>query len=789
LPDLPGDLRDALADRYTIERELGRGGMATVYLAHDLKHDRDVALKVLRPELATTLGPERFLREIQVTAKLQHPHILPLFDSGTTVGQLWYSMPYVEGESLRSRLQREKQLSLETALQIIRQVLGALGYAHDHGVVHRDIKPENILLTGDQAVVADFGIANAISTAGGERLTETGLAVGTAAYMSPEQAAGERSLDGRTDLYAVGCVLYEMLAAEPPFTGPTPQAVIAKRFSEPPPHLRTLRDVPPALELAVTRALARASVDRFASAQDFDRALSPSALSQPVVPAQVVERAGPRSKWLPLVGAAAIAGLLATGIVLGRRGGLPAAGGGSGMLSLAVLPLENLSANADQDYFADGMTDALISDLSALPNFRVISRRSVMQYKGVKKSVAEIAKALGVDRIVEGTILRAGDEVRVTAALLDPATEQNLWSQSYRHDLHDVLALQSGVAHDIAREVASRLSPNAAVHLAKDRSVDPAAHEDYLMGRFFWNSRSTEGLTKAFDYYQRAVRKDSTYALAYTGIANYYNALAFYTRVSPSDAFPKAKAAALKAIALDDSLAEAHGALAFTLAYFDWDWAAAEREFQRALALNPSDAGVHHSYSRYLASTDRTEEAIAELRRAQELDPLSVVLKANEGMVLYFAGRYDDAIQQLRKTLTLDPNHPVAHWGLGLCFEQKGLYDDAAKEIEKASEGDEPDPNFMASLGHVYAAQGKVAEVRRLLGRMEEESKKYYVSPYFSAVLHAALGENDKAFELLTKAADERSTLLVYLKKDPRLTTLHSDPRFGALLVRIGLGA
>ncbi|HSE67913.1 MAG TPA: tetratricopeptide repeat protein, partial [Gemmatimonadales bacterium] len=613
---------------------------------------------------------------------------------------------------------------------------------------------------------------------------------GTAAYMSPEQAAGERDLDGRTDLYSVGCVLYEMLAAEPPFTGPTPQAVIAKRFSEPTPHLRTLREVPHALEQAVTRALARAAVDRFATAQEFDRALSPSALSQSAaVAAPVVTRTGTRSKWLSLtLGAAAIGALVATGLVLGRRAGFTDPSGAVQVLSLAVLPLENLSPNADQDYFADGMTEALIGDLSRIPTLRVISRRSVMQYKGVKKSLKEIAQALGADRIVEGSVLRAGEEVRVSAALLDPATDQNLWAQSYRHDLNDVLALQSGVAHDIAREVANRLSPNAEVHLAKDRSVDPAAHDDYLMGRFFWNSRSTEGLTKAFDYFQRAVQKDPGYALAYTGIANYYNALSFYTRTAPSEAFPKAKAAALKALALDDSLAEAHGALAFTLAYYDWDWAAAEREFQRALALNPSDAGVHHSYSRYLASTDRTEEAIAELKRAQELDPLSVVLKANEGMVLYFAGRYDDAIQQLRRTLTLDPNHPVAHWGLGLCFEQKGLYSDAAKEIEKASEGDEPDPNFMASLGHVYAAQGKVAEVRRLVGQMEEESKKYYVSPYFGAMLHAALGEKDKAFELLSKAADERSTLLVYLRKDPRLGNLHSDPRFGELVTRLGLG-
>jgi tetratricopeptide (TPR) repeat protein len=377
--------------------------------------------------------------------------------------------------------------------------------------------------------------------------------------------------------------------------------------------------------------------------------------------------------------------------------------------------------------------------------------------------------------------------VRITAQLLDAATDRHLWAKSYQRDARDVLALQSGVARIIAREVANQLSPRAGSHFTADRSVDPAAHEDYLMGRYFWNSRTNEGLSKAIDYFQRAVRKDSTYALPYTGIADYYNVLPFYIRISPEETFPKAKAAALRALALDESLAEAHGALAFVLAYYEWNWAAAEREFQRALALNPSDASVRHSYSRYLASTGRHDEAMAELKRAQELDPLSLGLKANEGMVLYFAGKYDDAIQQLRKTLALDSTHSVAHWGLGLAFEQKGMYAEAASEIQKAIGSEEPDPNFQSSLGHVYAAQRKVADVRRLLHQLDEESKQSYVSPYHAALLYAGLGEKDKAFERLDQAARERSTLLVYLRKDPRLGTLRSDPRFRELLRRVGL--
>jgi serine/threonine-protein kinase len=781
LPGLDVRLQADLAHRYIIERELGRGGMATVYLAHDLKHGRHVALKVLRPELAAALGPERFLREIQLTARLQHPHVLPLFDSGEAVGQLWYVMPYVEGESLRQRLMREKQLPVDDALRIARDVGSALDYAHDHGTVHRDVKPENILLERGEAVVADFGIAHAVSAAGGGRLTETGLVLGTPAYMSPEQAMGDE-VDARSDVYSLGCVLYEMLTGEPPYTGLSPQAIIAKRFGEPVPHVRTLREnVPAAVEAAVTKAMAKLALDRFVTARAFVDAFT--------VPSRpTVAHSPPRGWRAPRARAAAIGLLLLITLAfvwVGRHAWFASPAGTTRIQSLAVLPLDNLSGDAQQDYFADGMTDALIGDLSTISTLRVISRRSVMQYKSVHKPLAEIAKALRVDAIVEGTVVRAGDQVRITAQLLDASTDRHLWAGSYQRNLGDVLALQNGVARLIADEVARKLAPRARSHFAADRAVDPKAHDDYLMGRYFWNARTDEGFGKAIGYFQRAVERDSTYARAYAAIAAYYNALPFYARIAPAEAFPKAKAAALLALAIDDSLPEAHGALAFVLAYYEWDWTAAEREFQRALALNPSDAAVHHSYSRYLASTGRGDEAMTELRHAQELDPLSLALKANEGMVLYFGGKYDEAIARLRTTLELDSTHAVAHWGLGMALEQKRMYAEAAVEIRKAMEAGGTDPLFIASLGHVYAAQGKRQEVRRLLDQLDEESKRSYVSPYHAAVLHAGLGEKDKAFEDLDRAARERSTMLVYLKKDPRLEPLRSDPRFQELLRRV----
>jgi len=472
----------------------------------------------------------------------------------------------------------------------------------------------------------------------------------------------------------------------------------------------------------------------------------------------------------------------------GLRSRFLAGGRTSSIQSLAVLPLQNLSADPEQEYFVDGMTEELTGTLAQMGALKVISRTSSMKYKGTKKTLPEIGRELGVDMVVEGSVLRAENRVRVTAQLIRTATDEHLWAQSYDRDLQDVLALQSGVAHLIAREVIKVVSPGGMADVPTDRAVDPAAHEDYLMGRFFWNSRTEEGLAKAIDYFRRSVERDSTYASGYSAIADYYNVLPFYTRVSPSDAFPKAKAAALRALAIDESLGGAHAALGFEMAYYEWDWAGAEREFQRALALTPSDSKVHHSYSRYLVSTGRFEEGMLELKRAQELDPLSLTLKANEGMVFFFEGKYDEAIAKLRKVVELDATHPVAHWGLGLALERKGMYADAVTEIKTAIGSDvEADPNFLASLGHVYAAQGKGDEARRLLGQMQEEAKKYYISSYHAAVIYAGLGEKDRAFEQLNHAALERSTLLVYLRKDPRLENLHADPRFQNLLDRIRL--
>ncbi|PYP18552.1 MAG: hypothetical protein DMD52_01810 [Gemmatimonadetes bacterium] len=780
IPDELARLTAALSARYTIERELGRGGMACVYLARDVKHQRLVAVKVLRAELAAALGPDRFLREIEIAARLTHPHILSLYDSGEAAGSLYYVMPYVEGESLRDRLEHAKQLPLEDALRIATAIASALAYAHGRDVVHRDVKPENILLAGDEAFVADFGIARAITAAAGERLTATGLTVGTPAYMSPEQAAGDQALDGRSDVYSLGCVLYEMLAGQPPFTGPTAESVVRQHLTAPPPPVTRIRPaVSAAVARVIARALAKTPADRFATAHHFAEALEAAGHETP-------QAAARRDRSRTLL-RAATAGVLLIGLGWwAYHRSHPTAASPRHIESLAVLPLDNLSRDSNQAYFVDGMTEALIADLSKIQALRVVSRRSVMRYKAVARPLPEIAHELHVDAVVEGSVILAGDRVRVTVELIDAAADRHVWGETYDRRLGDVLGLQSELARTVAREVRVTLTPEEQARLPVARPVNLRAHSAYLLGRYFWNQRTPEGLAKAFEQFQQAIKADPRYPAAYAGLADYYNVLPFYRRVSPREVFPKAKAAAEQALALDDGLAEAHASLAYIKAYYDWDWAAAEREFRRALELNPSYAAAHHSYSRLLAATGRIDEALAEIRRAEQVEPISLVLQANTAMILFFGHRYDDAIHQLQETLKLDSTFDVAHWGLGLAYEQKGMYMPAIAALEKAAALSHRDANVLSSLGHVYAVTGRRAEAGQLIDELRRQSREGYVSPYFFALISVGRGELDRAVGMLDQAAEERSTLLVYLRMDPRFAPLRSDPRFRALLRRLG---
>ena len=769
-------LKSALADRYAIERELGSGGMATVYLAEDLKHHRKVAVKVLRSDLAAALGPERFLREIEIAARLTHPHILPLYDSGEADGFLFYVMPYVEGESLRERLNREKQLPLDDALQVAREVADALGSAHSHDVVHRDIKPENILLEEGHAVVADFGIARAITAAGGDRLTETGLSLGTPAYMSPEQGAGSQDVDGRSDIYSLGCVLYELLAGQPPFMGPTAGSIVHQHLTATPPPVTGVRPaVPSEVASALDRALEKTPADRYTTAAEFAEAL---------VRAETASEEPRRAHAARNVAATALGVALFAAIGWWTFNTLS---GGPGRIErLAVLPLANLMGNPEQEYFVQGMHDALIAELAQIGALTVISRQSVMRYKDTEKSVPEIARELNVQAVVEGSVFRWGDSVRIQAQLIEAVPEEgHLWARTYDRELRHVLALHSEVARDIAARVRVALTPEEEARLASARVVNPAAHEAHLKGRYHWNKRTEEGFASALQQFQHAIELDSGYALAYAGLADTYLLLGNYGVLPRSEAQPKAKAAALKALELDETLAEAHISLAGVKGEYEWDWSGAEKEFMRALELNPNYATGHQWYAAHLTLMGRPDEGVAEIKKAQELDPLSLRINVDVGRALYFAREYDQAIEQYWKTLELGPNFPSAHSLLGLAYLEKGLYEQAIAELQKgiALAGG----GLSVWLGYAYAVAGMRREALEMLDKWNERWQLRRAGAPTIALIYAGLGEQDRALAWLEKAAAERDPGLGGLKAYPYWDSLRDDPRFPDLLRRVGL--
>jgi TolB-like protein/Tfp pilus assembly protein PilF len=772
-------LRTTLAERYDIERELGRGGMATVYLAEDLKHHRKVAIKVLDPELAAGLGHTRFLREIEIAAGLSHPHILPLYDSGESGGFLYYVMPFVEGESLRSRLEREKQLSIADGIAIGRAVAGALSYAHGLGIVHRDIKPENILFTAGQAVVTDFGIARAVGVAGGDQLTRTGMAIGTPAYMSPEQAAGERDLDARSDIYALGCVLYEMLAGQAPFTGPTAQAVLARHAVDPVPPLRTVRQtIPAALEAVVLRALAKAPADRFHTAGELAEALEQSERTGEVA---APVRALRRRRTILL--AAVIIGILGFGgWWVGSRPGI----GSARIESLAVLPLTNLGADPGQDFFVDGMQEALITELSKISALKVISRTSTLRYRQTQKRLSEVAHELNVDGVIEGSALREGDKVRITVQLVDGRSDRHVWGQTFDREMRGVLGLYSEVAREIASQVKVTLTPREAQRMAVTRAVNPKAYELYMLGRHYWNQRTIEQYKQAVESFLEALDHDPNYAPAYAALADAYMWLGEQGGMPQGEA-RQASAGALKnALALDETLPDAHVSMGLWKLRFDWDWAGSDREFQRALELNPGSASAHQMYGRTLSFAGRFDDAGRELEKALELDPLSITANAYLGQVYLHARQYYRAEEQLRKTLRIDPNHALTHHNLGELYLAQGRWPEAVQELERSIAGSaDPSSHYLAMLACGYARAGRKTEAVKILKELERRSAEGRASAFDVASLHVALSEREQALAWLERGYAQRDYWLVEIRAWPWFDSLRSDRRFQDLLLRM----
>ncbi len=773
-------LKAALADRYRIERELGRGGMATVYLAEDLRHERKVAVKVLRPELAAALGPERFLREIKLTANLDHPHVLPLHDSGEADGFLYYVMPYVEGESLRERLNREKQLPIDAALRIAQEVAGALDFAHQRDVIHRDIKPENILLAAGHARVADFGIARALSAAGGDRLTETGAAVGTPHYMSPEQASGGQ-VDGRTDIYALACVLYEMLGGDPPFTGSSAQAVLARKVVDQVPSLRTLRDtVSEPIERVVMKALAKAPADRHGTAGQMAEELRTAAREEVVQGTGRPQRRVGRRAALALPVLAAMTVALWLGFKTFGRDELP-------ITRLAILPLENLTGDTEQEYLVDGIHSELIAALGRIPGLTVISQSSVMPFKDQQKALRDIAVELNVQALVEGSVFLAGDTVRVMAQLVRAVPEeQQLWAESYDGSLSSPLGLLDRTAEAIAEQIQVTLTADERFRPTARRVVDSEAYHLVKKGehqiRMGW-------IREAEASFQQALGRDSTYAPAHVGLASIYNGKGFFDTALPEDAYPRARAAALKALEFDSTLAEAHEQLAWTRGVFDWDWSGAEDELRHALSLKPGSVVGHISYAFLLHWERRYAEAVHELDRALELDPLSVAMRLSAANMFRRMRQCDRGVEEAHEASKLErelhvqgPRDP--RFVIGLCYLQQRRFQEGMPLLEAGAERAMPRyaVRYTAELAHAYGVTGSRSAALDLLADVLDLTRSQYVPPYLVAMIYTGLGDKDSAFAWLDKAVDVRDNWLAFVNVEPRWDLLRSDPRFSRLL-------
>ncbi len=827
--------------RYQIRSLLGAGGMGEVYLAQDTSLNRKVALKVLPVEVAANQDRmRRFKQEATAAASLNHPNIAHIYEIGAAEGFNFIAMEYIEGTTLRAKIHHEPE-ELPKLLRILQHVAEGLAKAHASGIVHRDLKPDNIMITSDgHAKVLDFGLAKLVESpthSGSEEPTILqhsipGLILGTMGYMSPEQAQGKtREIDHRSDIFSFGCILFEAITGQKAFAGKDQIEVLNKIIREPAPPLAAFnQDAPADLQRIVRRCLAKDPDERYQTIKDVALELKevrremqenagatqppvssvsseartmwqsettrvqsappvtaepPSSPSTRVSSAEFIVSELKQHKTATVIGAVVVL-ILVAAVAFGIRSYLHAENTEVAVESIAVIPFVNQDNDPSSEWISDGLTESIINNLTQLPNLKVIARSSVFRYKGKQVDPLAVGKELGVRAVLTGRLMHRGESMLISTELIDIRDNKQLWGEQYERQLADMLSVQREIAREITNNLRPTLSGVEQSRMDKQYTANPEAYQLYLKGRFYWNKRTAADLQKAIPFFQQAIEKDPNYALAYSGLADSYALLTAYSNEPPRELMPKAKEAALKALALDDKLAEAHASLGQIVEYYDYDFATAEKEYRRALELNPNYATAHQWLAEHFSTIKRYDEAIAEAQRALELDPLSPIINRIYADVFVDARRFDEGIEQYEKTIDLDPNFGTAYFFLGRAYEGKGMYDEAVEAYTKAAEAGRTPEKTLKEFAEIYRKSGWKAYVQANLDRALQ-ADKVTLPPFVLAGFYARLGRNDEAIEWLEKGYDERDFRVIMIATSFEFDSLRSDPRFKDLVRRVGL--